>query len=99
MQEVKFKIDEEKKGSFFLEEEGKRIGEMVFSITGDKMIIDHTEVLPAWEGKGLARKLVAAMVDHARANGLKVIPVCPYTLAVFKKDPEKYKDIWYRRNL
>jgi uncharacterized protein len=99
MEEVKFEINEMGKGAFFIPGDDKRIGEMVFSITGDKMIVDHTEVLPAWEGKGMARRLVAAMVEYARGHNLKVIPVCPYTLAVFRKDPEKYKDVWYKPKL
>ena len=99
MQEIKLEINEQKKGAFILEEEGQRIGEMVISITGDIMIVDHTEVKPEWEGKGMARKLLNAMVDHARTNQLKVLPVCPYTLAVFRKDPQSYQDVWYKKEV
>ena len=99
MTDVQFKINEKKKGSFFIEDEGRRIAEMIINMTGDIMIVEHTEVTPEMEGKGLAKQLVNAMADYVRTKELKVVPLCPYTLAVFKKDPEKYKDIWYKRGL
>jgi predicted GNAT family acetyltransferase len=34
------------------------------------------------------------MVDHARKNGLKVIALCPFVHAQFKRHPEQYEDIW-----
>jgi len=99
MMEVKFEINEEGKGAFFFEENGKRTGEMIISISGEILIVYHTEVLPQLKGTGAAKKLLDAMVEYARLHKLKVIPRCPYTLAMFKKSPEKYKDVWYRKEL
>ncbi|HKC37877.1 MAG TPA: GNAT family N-acetyltransferase [Chitinophagaceae bacterium] len=97
MSEVKFEINETGRGAFFFEENGKRTGEMVISITGEILIVYHTEVLPELKGTGAAMKLLETMVEYARHNKLKIIPRCPYTLAMFKKDPEKYEDVWYRK--
>ena len=39
-------------------------------------------------GRGLAGKLYRAMVEHARANGLKVTPTCSYVIKMFERFPE-----------
>jgi predicted GNAT family acetyltransferase len=96
MQSIKFEINEEGQGAFFFEDDGKRLGEMIISISGEVLIVHHTEVLPEMEGKGIAKKLLNAMVDHALVHQLKVLPYCPYVLSVFKKNPEKYEDVLYK---
>ncbi|HEU4902844.1 MAG TPA: N-acetyltransferase [Flavisolibacter sp.] len=37
---------------------------------------------------------MVTMVDYARKNGLKVIPLCPYVHAQFKRHPADYADVW-----
>jgi len=74
------------KGSFYIEEEGKRLAEMTFSKAGEqRIIIDHTEVSDALRGKGAGKQLVAAAVDLARKNGWKIIPLCPFAKSVFDR--------------
>ena len=97
MQDIKFEINKSGRGTFFFEEGGKRLGEMEISISDEILTVYHTEVLPEMEGKGLATKLLEAMVGHARAHQLKIIPLCPYVSSVFKKNPEKYRDVWYKK--
>ena len=48
----------------------------------------HTGVPREMEGKGVGSKLFAAMVEDARAEGYKVIPVCPFIVAKYKRKPE-----------
>lgn len=65
-------------------------GEMTYVWAGEnKFIIDHTEVFPEFEGKGVGKKLVMAAVDYARSNNFKIMPLCPFAKAVF----ERSKDI------
>jgi uncharacterized protein len=52
------------------------------------MVITHTEVAPALEGRGIAGALVQAALDHARAAGLKVHPACSYARAYLQRHPE-----------
>lgn len=83
------------KGRFFIEENGATVAEMTYVNSGPgKIIIDHTEVNPSQEGKGLARQLVMAGVDYARKNGLKILPLCPYAKKVLERSDE-YKDILF----
>jgi predicted GNAT family acetyltransferase len=72
------------KGAFFIADEGKEIALMHYVFSGPgKMIIDHTEVNEAYEGKGLGRKLVEAGVNYAREQHLKILPLCPFAKKIF----------------
>lgn len=78
--------DDGKKGSFYVEKNGKRVAEMVYVWAGEKVfIVEHTEVDASLEGKGVGKQLVHHMVEFARAKQLKVIPLCPFTKAVLDK--------------
>ena len=77
------------KGVFFIEENGKRLAEMVFSKAGHNLIIiEHTEVSDALRGTGAGKKLVVAAVEHARNHHLKILPLCPFAKSVFDRTPE-----------
>ena len=44
------------------------------------------------EGKGLASLIVRTALDYARAQKLKVMPLCPFTAGFILKHPE-YQDL------
>jgi hypothetical protein len=48
----------------------------------------HTEVPYRLEGRGIAGRIVAAALDHARAHGLKVVPACSFVRAYMRRHPE-----------
>jgi predicted GNAT family acetyltransferase len=52
------------------------------------MHLVHTEVAPALEGRGIAARLVQAALDHARLQGLKVLPRCSYVRVYMRRHPE-----------
>ncbi|WP_340065205.1 GNAT family N-acetyltransferase [Ascidiimonas aurantiaca] len=83
----------ETKGIFFIQDGMKMAAHMTYSKAGpDKIIIDHTVVEEAYKGHGLGSQLVKAAVVHARENELKILPLCPFANAEFKKHPE-YDDV------
>ena len=96
MENVTLQPNEKGHGHFYILDAEEQVAEMVVSIAGNMLTVYHTEVLPKAEGKGLAKQLLSAMVDYARKNGLKVIPLCPYVHAQFKRHPEVYADVWYK---
>ena len=92
--EVQFELKDNGKGSFFVQEEGQRMAEMVIAVTSGNLTVYHTEVNDKYQGKGVSALLLKAMVDYARANNLKVVPLCAYVNAQFRRHPEQYADIW-----
>jgi len=93
MNEVELTLNENGEGKFYILEGEKQLGEMVLSISGNKLTAYHTEVDPQAEGKGLAKKMLDEMVRYARGNKLKVIPLCPYVHMQFKRHPDQYSDL------
>ena len=82
-------------GSYRLRLEG-HFAEMTFSRAGERlMIIDHTEVPDALRGRGIGDLLVDRAVSDARANGVKIVPLCPFAASRFRKHPE-YADVLSR---
>ena len=73
--------------------EPMQVGEMTYQRpTPQRMIIDHTRVFEGFEGRGIARQMVLAAVNFARANNRHIIPVCSYAQAFLTRTDE-YKDI------
>jgi len=67
---------------------------MAIGISGNNLTVYHTEVSDELKGQGIASKLLSTMVDYARDHQLKVIALCPYVNAQFKRHADQYKDIW-----
>lgn len=65
---------------------GKRAGLMTYSIPkNDFIIIDHTEVDPAFKGQGVGKEMLYSVVTMAREKNLKILPLCPFAAAMFRK--------------
>ncbi len=94
MEEVTLKLNKEGEGAFYIKDGAAMIGEMVIQIQGSHLTVYHTEVAAEAEGRGLAKKMLTAMVDYARDHQLQVVPLCPYVHAQFRRHEEEYKDVW-----
>jgi len=79
-------------GSFYLDDSGKRMGEMRYLNKDGIMNIYHTEVDPALKGHNWGFKLVEAGVKYARENKLQILPTCPYARSVFER-MEAFRDV------
>ena len=58
----------------------------------------HTEVDPAFEGKGLGGALASNALDDVRARGLQVVARCPFIAAYIRRHRE-YRDLLLRTKL
>ncbi|MBJ8346470.1 GNAT family N-acetyltransferase [Antrihabitans sp. YC2-6] len=61
----------------------------------------HTEVYPQFEGQGLAKILIKDALDKTRADGLGVLPFCPFVHRYVSKNPEYLELVpkWARERL
>lgn len=70
-----------------LEVEGQ-LALAAYRLSDGRITFTHTEVPEALEGRGIGSKLVEAALDDARAQGLKVVPACPFVKHYMDKHPE-----------
>jgi len=83
------------KGMFFVKQDGNNLAEMVYTQpAANKMNKETTEVSDELKGQKVGNQLVAAAVDYARKQDIKIIPLCPFANAVFKKAKE-YADVLF----
>ncbi|KLD78335.1 N-acetyltransferase [Xanthomonas hyacinthi] len=66
--------------------------ELDYLMQDGRLVITHTGVPTAIGGRGLAARLVTAALEHARAQGLKVVPACSYAALFVQRHPE-YADV------
>ena len=82
------------KGLFYVEGNGKIVAEITYTMSGsDLLIIDHTEVSDELRGKNVGYQLVNAAVEYARANNIKIVPLCPFANSVFKRKSAEFGDV------
>lgn len=65
-----------------------RLAVCAYARHGDVLALTHTEVPHAAQGRGIAAALVQATLDWARAEGLRVRPLCSYVAAYMRRHPE-----------
>lgn len=67
------------------------LGETAFTeyvLEEGAIVLPHTVVPPAFEGRGVGSALAKAALGYARAHGLTVKPVCPFIAGYIKKHLE-----------
>ena len=64
-------------------------------VTGRRIFI-HTEVDPAFEGRGYGSRIARAALDDVRARGLKATVHCPF-ISEYVEQHREYDDIVLRR--
>ena len=63
-----------------------------YRISGGVITFIHTEVPSELGGKGVGSRLIKGSLDQVRAEGLKVIPQCPFVKAFIGKNAA-YQDL------
>ncbi|MBI5943830.1 MAG: N-acetyltransferase [Chloroflexi bacterium] len=63
--------------------------ELIYHLSGDKIIFTHTGVPPALEGRGIGSLLVGAGLKYARENNLKVKSLCWFVDKYRLRHPEE----------
>jgi len=63
-----------------------------YNLLSEAIMFTHTEVLEAFEGKGVGSALAKHVLDEARADGKHVIPVCQFIAGYIRKHRD-YADL------
>jgi uncharacterized protein len=58
----------------------------------DRIVFTHTEIDPAFEGRGLGSRLAAGALDGVRGRQLKVVAECPF-IARYLARHDEYADL------
>jgi uncharacterized protein len=75
-------------GRFTIAVEGKTVGLIDYLDRDGQRIFPHTEVQPAYEGRGLATILVAEALAATRDAGLRIVSECSMVTGYLAKHPE-----------
>jgi uncharacterized protein len=75
-------------GRYTIAVDGQTVGLADFADRGEQRVFYHTEIDPSYGGRGLATILVEEALNAARADGMRVVPVCSMVVTVLKKHPE-----------
>lgn len=77
--------------------DGALAGFAEYQLTDELVVFTHTEVDPAFEGKGVGSALARAALDDVRASAQRqVLPLCPFISGWIAKHPD-YADLVYRK--
>ena len=93
------RVDEDPdRGEFVLRVDGVEAGHVSVRRrrgheTPGAIVLIHTEVDEAYGGRGLAGRLVQAVFDAARAEGVAVVPGCPYAQRWLRTPREYLADV------
>jgi predicted GNAT family acetyltransferase len=81
-------VDNPMESRFEVLVDGKVAGFADYRLRPTKIVFTHTEVLPDYEGQGLAGKLVGHALQASADTGLRVVPLCPYVAKYIERHPE-----------
>ena len=63
----------------------KQVGECDYEVSKDGWNIYHTEVLPEYEGKGIAKRLVYKLLEESEKNKVGLMATCSYARKVIEE--------------
>jgi predicted GNAT family acetyltransferase len=69
--------------------EGDRVlGFAMFREEPGRVVFTHTVVQPEFEGRGIGSELARHVIEATIAEGLAVVPLCPFIAAYLTEHPE-----------
>ena len=80
-------VDNRKASRFELTVDGQT-AVLQYERTPTSLVLVHTEVPPALRARHLGDALVRAALNHAHAERLRVVAICPFVRAYLRRHPE-----------
>jgi predicted GNAT family acetyltransferase len=68
---------------------GRRAGYAAYSRRPGEITFTHTEIEPEFEGKGIGGALIREALSRARAEGIAVLPHCPFVREYIERHPDQ----------
>lgn len=80
-------VDRPAEGRYVVRADNAVAGVAEYRRQGGRVVFTHTEVVPAYGGRGLGSRLVQAALDDLRCQGASVVPQCPFVAAWIRDHP------------
>jgi predicted GNAT family acetyltransferase len=84
--------DAPERNRFELSVDGELAGFLIYRLRPGLLALIHTEIEDRFGGRGLGGRLARFALDRARAEGLAVLPFCPFVNEWLKRHRE-YVDL------
>jgi len=92
MSEAAFQVENNAAAGRFEAVVDGQLAQAQYRRVGERILFTHTEVPEQLEGRGIAAQLARSGLDFARAEGLTVVPLCPFIASYIERHPE-YQDL------
>lgn len=92
MAEFEIEREEGGKGGRYVARIGGAEAEMTWTASESVDVIDHTFVPPELRGRSLGEALVGRAVEDARRSGRKILPICSFAAAQFRRHAD-WRDV------
>ena len=84
--------EEPARSRFTVTVDGRPAGTAAYELREGAVAFTHTEVDPAYEGRGVGSALVRGALDRVRARDQQILAECPFVAAYVQRHPE-YGDL------
>jgi predicted GNAT family acetyltransferase len=79
----------DEKSRYEISADGEFAGFAAYADHGDQRVLYHTEIKPAFGGRGLSNVLVTEALADIRHTGKRAVGVCPMVAAFLRKHPDQ----------
>ena len=76
------------RGRYVVHLPGGLEAELTYARRDGVLVADHTFVPPPHRGRGVAERMVDMLIADARAAGERVLPLCSFVAAQFRRHPD-----------
>lgn len=73
---------------FELHVDGRLAATLAYRLEPGVVVLVHTDVEPAFEGRGFGSRLIAGTIESIRSRGLSLAALCPFVLSYLRRHPE-----------
>ena len=78
-------VDQPGQLRYVISVDGAPAGAAAYVLRGGRRIFVHTEIDPAYEGRGLGSTFVREMLRQVADRGVAVLPYCPFVRAYLQR--------------